>query len=201
MDRDVLTEHAQARRLNQRDIDGLLAEGVPPLALARSWCGDFAFIGKERAAFDDMGRFEFERHHPAGAVNVYTVLAFDTFGEPADIFAFRPGQHGLWLGAVDMLGQEQVLLPRIGDDALDVHADVVAWLRAERRGVVILNHKRAAGLLHLAPPLRVASVEHGRQLRHALTIDAPRIVVRLEPVAEHDHHGDFGAKLHEVRVG
>lgn len=178
MSADILAEHARSQPLRQPDIDVFLADGVPPLALAQSCFGDFAPIAKDRVGFDGA-RFEYGRHRATDAVlSAYVLPALDRFGVVIDIVAFRRGRIATWLGRADMLGGEQPFLPRVGDDALDVNETVLDWLRAGRRGVVILNPQRAAGDLRLAGPLRVDTVEMGLRLRQALTIPAPRIVVR-----------------------
>ena len=181
----ILAEHAQAQSLTQADLDAFAEQGVPALALLRSWAGDFAAVSRERVVFDG-DRFEFERHllenikevEPFGA---FTVAAFDRFGDPIDIVAFRADRVATWLGRADMLGGEQAFFPRIDDVALDVHETVLGWLQAGRRGVVILNPTRAAHDLRLAGTLRVPSRERKRALGIALTTPPPRIVVRDGP--------------------
>lgn len=138
--------------------------------------------------FDGAGRFEFERYFPGGeARNCYTVMVFDRAGHPADILAWRPDERALWLGAVDFLGEEQLEAPRIENEALDVWPDVVPWLAAERRGVVILSPRRAFEALRRASPLRVQSASQARALRQILQRELPRIVVRDHPVQQ--RHG------------
>ena len=175
---EILAEHVKAARLTVRDIEAFVADGVPVSAFALFRDDRHAWLGRDRVVFDDAGRFEFERHAKGGeAVNVFTTIAWDECGDPSDLVAWRPGRIGTWLGAASVLGAELVLEPRVADEAIDVWPDMMAWLRADRRGIVVLDPRRAASLLHMAPPLRVQSVEQGRALRAALTIEAPRIVV------------------------
>ncbi len=198
---EVVEEHAKARLLNQADIDYFLAAGVPPLALTRSWFRDASFIGRERVRFDEgRSRFEFERYRPENAQNAYTLLAFDEHGEPADIVAFRPGRRALWLGTVDVLGIEQAFMPRIDGEPIDVWPDLMDWLVAERRGLLVLDPARAFSPLRIASPLRVQTVEQGRALRHALVQTLPQIVVRGEPLVSADGCKRLPSPTHRGQV-
>jgi hypothetical protein len=58
-----------------------------------------------------------------------------------------------------------------------VHASPLEWLRAGCRGVVILHEHGARSLLYRAQPLVVATVTHGRDLRRAMEVKPPRILV------------------------
>ena len=187
---DILREHACASPLKQADIDAFVADGVHAIALARAWSGDFAPIARSQVIFDS-DRFEFAKYvrHGGAPANAYIVAALDQFGDAIDLVAFRPDRHATWLGRAVLLGGEQPFLPRIGDDGLDVHENVVAWLRAERRGVLILNHGRAASILKATGPLRVASTRQARFLRDALTTQPPRIIVREPTYSDAQTYG------------
>ena len=174
---DLLTEHALSRRLTQADIDAFAAEGIPLLALAQSQFGDYAVVCKDKVVFDG-DRFEFSRYRPDGACNAFVLPALDHFGEVIDLVAFRHDRCATWFGRAGLLGGEQPFLPRVGDVALDVHESVIDWLRAGRRGVVVINLARAASDLRAAAPLRAATPEHARRLRTALTVPAPTILIR-----------------------
>ena len=76
---------------------------------------------------------------------------------------WRQGFVGSWLGRVGLLGEEQLDGPRLGAP-LQVHPDPLAWLRAGRDGVVIVDPVRAAPMLRDAGPLEVASFGERRSL-------------------------------------
>lgn len=181
----IQLEQSRSRRLTQVDIDGFVAAGVPPLALAQSWAGDFAAIGHDRVVFEQRtGRFEFARNvsSAVGGEEAFTLALFDAAGDPSDVVAVWPERPtSLWLGRVAMLGEEQVRMLRFGEP-LDVHETFLDWLRADRRGVVILHARRAAGILD-GVQLRASSAEYARRLRTTLVRPAPPIEVRAEAVA------------------
>ena len=175
---DILAEHRLARPLTQSDLKTFLAAGVPAPALSWTACGRLAMIMRERVVFD-RGRFDYSRHRPeCEAVAAFTVPLLGETGDSADVMAWRPtGPSALWTGALAMAGEEQVFAPRSDlGEALDVHENVVEWLRAGRNGVVILNAARAAEQL-AGCVLRARSADHARRLRAALTRPPPQIVV------------------------
>ena len=126
------------------------------------------------------GHFEFaaESGLLLGTVASIVFPAFDELGETIDVAAWHPesGALALWRGVASMLGAENVFAPRLGEPLL-VHDTALDWLRGGRRGVFIVDPQRAAPLLRFSEPLGVKCESHGRRLRQALTIPAPRIVV------------------------
>lgn len=176
---NVSFEHSQGRDLRQADIDWLTAQGVNGLALAKTYCGDFSFLLVDRVTFLDKQRFEFVRYlqGPFETASVFTMIIKNVEGESADILAWHPrtGQVATWLGAVAMLGEEQVHAPRL--EHLTVHEGVLSWLKDARHGLVILDAARAARILDGAGPLVAPSVDFGKKLRKQLTIPAPEILV------------------------
>jgi hypothetical protein len=125
-------------------------------------------------------RFDFSREvrelrgHVAGVV----IPVRDECGDLLDLAAWNVdgGKLALWRGVASMLGAENIFAPRLGEPLL-VHETPLDWLRAGRHGVFIVDPQRAAPLLLLSEPLGVTREAHGRRLRQALTIPAPRIVV------------------------
>jgi hypothetical protein len=63
------------------------------------------------------------------------------------------------------------------DECLMVYETPLEWLKAGRRGVVLLNPDRARSILLAGQPLGVTNREFGFRLRSALTGPAPEILV------------------------
>ena len=152
---------------------GIHGEGV-------SGHGAFDALQVADVIFRPGGRFEFSRDvremrgHVAGVI----IPVRDECGDLLDLAAWNVdgGKLALWRGVASMLGAENIFAPRLGEPLL-VHETPLDWLRAGRRGVYIVDLQRAAPLLRLSEPLGVAREAHGRRLRQALAIPAPRIVV------------------------
>lgn len=180
MSPDPVAEQAKGQPLRQREIDAFLSEGIPAHALAFDHDGSPNVLARDMVSFVSDRRFEFDREGRTGeACRVWTWLARDLTGEPADVVAWKPGgPFGLWLGAVPLVGMEQSFRMRSDrEEALPVHPDFESWFRARRRGVVILDYWGALDVLHTAAPLLVGNPLHGAWLRDCLTVPAPRIVV------------------------
>ena len=170
-----MREFDRGRPLSQRHIDGLLSTGISPMALVKTYAGDYSLVSRDMVVM--MGdTFEFGRFMSHGeAVQAFTFLCMDQDGEPADIAAWRPPELALWLGRVAMLGEEQALAPRL-TGPLRVHRDVTAWFQAERQGVFVVDYRRAAHVFE-GETLGVGTVEHAAELRTRLTIPAPPVVL------------------------
>jgi hypothetical protein len=142
--------------------------------------GAFDTLCVEPVCFLSGGRFEFARYLRDATGNVLAVIipARDETGELADLAALNldTGALATRQGRVAMLGQENILAPRIGEPLL-VHETPIDWLRADREGVFVISSHSAAPLLRMGEPLGVQSARFGQRLRDALTIPAPRIVV------------------------
>lgn len=189
----ILTEYGLGERLTQADINRFIEQGVPPIYLARTWSGTFAFLQRDRVRIDG-DRFEFGRYLPhadgADLTYAFTFILFDSEGQPADIAAWRPPELALWLGRVWALGQEQVEIGRLGEP-LRVHGGVLDWLRTGREGVVILNYPLAAWELRCTGTLAVETRAAADQLAELLTIPPPPIVVSPYVSIEPDQHDEL----------
>lgn len=75
------------------------------------------------------------------------------------------------------MGEGTIFAPRLESEALPVWRWPLDWLRADRRGIVLLKPQLAAQFLRDVGPLMAEDVEHGLELERQLTIAAPRIVV------------------------
>jgi hypothetical protein len=175
---DIVAEWQECPALPQKQIDRLLAAGISEDALAFD-PDDYGFaIAADRVAFDGP-HFAFERHLRQPDDSCTSALIFvarDECGDPADLVAWRGEQLASWTTKARLLGQQHVLGPRIGSDALAIHPTPLEWLRADRHGCVLIDAERARWLLTSAGPLLAASIEHGRDLRSALTF-SPEILV------------------------
>lgn len=158
-------------RLKRRGIHGAGINGRGP----------FDALQVADALFRPGQRFEFARDvgSSVGAVAAVVVPVRDQAGDVVDLGAWHleSGAFGLWRGVASLLGEDRLFAPRIGDDdVLDVFANVADWLRAGRRGVVILDADRArwalAGQRLVAP-----SDEFGRALLADLSLPPPQIFV------------------------
>lgn len=171
---DLVAEHLQCDSLTPKAVRWLLRQGIPPTAILAGdvpmLCAEVTFAGK---------RFEFARHRPSDdVVTAFVLPVFDQWGDNTDLAAWHPTEGvALWLGNVAMLGEEQVQQPRLGEP-LEVHATVLAWLRSNRQGVVVLHQSRALPMLRAAAPLLVDDTHFAAKLHDALTIKAPQILVR-----------------------
>ena len=74
-----------------------------------------------------------------------------------------------------------MLSPRMAE-GLSVHRNALDWLRASRRGVVILDPKRARVALECSGPLIAADQAHARELK-ALLRHEPRVIIHQEKEA------------------
>lgn len=110
---------------------------------------------------------------------VLVFVARDVTGDGVDLVAWEP-REGWALplsGDVALLGGQQ-LDPLLRDGPLQVHSSMIEWLRAERRGVVVVDQSRAVPLLRGVGPLLVDDDEFAARLHVALTLKAPKIMVR-----------------------
>jgi hypothetical protein len=127
------------------------------------------------------GRFEFQEYLSCDVPGERALLFLvkDSGGAPLDIVAWKPstGRIGSWLGYAWGLGEGTIYKPRLESEALPVWRSPLGWLRAGRRGVVLLKPQLAAPFLRDAEPLLAEDVEHGTELEKQLTIAPPRIMV------------------------
>lgn len=172
---DLVAEHLECATLSGKAVAWLLRKGVPVSAL---FVGDGIPTLSADVTFA-RNRFEFARHRPSEkAVSAFVFPIYDRWGDNTDLAAWRPpADVGLWVGNCCLFGEEQ-LDPALRDGPLVVHADVLSWLRAERRGVVVLDERRAAPMLREVKSLLVDDFEFGVRLERALTLKSPQILVR-----------------------
>ena len=156
----------------------LFATGISGDAV--NGCGAFDALHVEPVIFRPRGRFEFSRnvHDARGHLAAIIIPVRDECADLIDLGAWTIDNHALalWRGVASMFGASNVFAPRLGEP-LVVHETVLEWLRSGRRGVFVIDPKRAAPLLHIAQPLGVTNEAFGRRLQTLLTIQSPQILV------------------------
>jgi hypothetical protein len=167
---ELIAEHSKGSLPSPLDVEGLTQTlGIPPQALAHEHNGRPNPLRRDKIV--RCGRhFEFARdaRRENDVQAAFTLLAFDTCGEPLDIVAFRPRPHLQLslLGRVTLVGEDQVLRPHLRR-GLRVHRTLWGYLAHRRRGIVVMNFSRAALLLH---DIRLIPEDenHRRELRRKL---------------------------------
>jgi hypothetical protein len=174
----VLNEYCWPVVLNGPLYARIFAQGIHGAGL--NGRGAFDSLQVADVIFRPGGRFEFSsevrelRGHVAGVI----IPIRDECGDLVDLAAWNPddGALSLWRGMASMLGAENIFAPRIESEALLVFADVAAWLRAGRRGVVVLDPQCARWCLS-GERLVVDDPAFGRRLRDSLALPEPKIFV------------------------
>jgi hypothetical protein len=152
---------------------GVYGDGV-------SGCGPFGALQFSDVLFRPAGRFELAREVGAvfGLVEAIIIPVYDEAGDIDDLAAWNvdTGALALWRGVALILGEEWINAPRIESQTLTVFADVGSWLRAGRRGVVVLDAERARWRL-AGESLAVEDPAFGRRIRDALRLPEPKVFV------------------------
>jgi hypothetical protein len=160
------------------ELRQLKALGVTPRGLTQP---DFpkrariVFVD-ERLLFDFAGERGVEDDGEAALI----FLARDATSEPLDLIAWEPRSDrlGAWTGRAAVLGMDCLWAPRIGyDGALPVFKSPLAWLQAERAGVVIVDPERAWPVLRDAGMLMAETIDHGEELDRIFNRARVRIVL------------------------
>jgi hypothetical protein len=135
-------------------------------------------LGVADVTFCEAGRFDFaaEIGLRRGTATALVFPVFHESEEIIDVGAFRPEHNafGLWRGAAAMLGEQNIFAPRLESEGLRVHADALAWLRAGRTGVVVVDPARARWRL-AEERIVVDNLAFGRRLRDSLRLPTPRV--------------------------
>jgi len=156
-------------RLNQAQLNWLRNHGVSTHAMTEP---DPIFTA--RVTFTKTGTFDIVTAEEEGHTALL-ILAYGLRGEVLDIAAWTPrsGKLATWLGRVCVLGENEILQPCLGAP-LQVYREPLAWLKADRHGVVVVNAKRAADVLS-GISLQAEDASHAMELRRLLTRPAPQI--------------------------
>ena len=167
--------------LRERDVGQLIGLGVRPEVLRQQpsplHVGHVAWLAPRH--------FEFEQYLSECDANIESerallILVIGYDDQPVDLAAWAPstGRLAVWLGRAWALGQHTAYLPRTDpQDGLLIWRNPLHWIGARQRGLVLLEHHRAAEHLSDAGPLLAEDVEHGQELRKVLTRPAPRILI------------------------
>ncbi|MGA0530637.1 hypothetical protein [Hansschlegelia sp. KR7-227] len=178
---DVLDEYGMLETMRQPELDAFKARGVPPLALAEPDA-----LCRDTVVFLEGGRFEFKRwaDDVSGATGAVIILVRSGLDYAMDLVAWTPGTDRLasWLGYAGMLGEGHAASARIAE-GLKVHRSPLTWLQSSRRGVVIVDPRRAAPILRNVGPIEAEDHAHARELRATLAEPPIRIILPAGSVA------------------
>jgi hypothetical protein len=174
----ALNEYCWPVTLSREIYDRLFALGIRGLGV--SGRGPFDALQFSDVIFRPAGRFDFagEIGLVREQVGAIIIPARDETGEIIDLVAWntQTGALALWSGDACMLGADQLTAPRVDMDALPVFPDAAAWLRAGRRGLVIIDPKRARWLT-AETPLAVEDDAFGARLSADMKLPEPQIFV------------------------
>lgn len=168
--------YAAAAPLNTRQVAWLAGQGIPADALLADADGrGWPVLATRVERIGKLFRFATEEGEGVPAL---VLVARGPGGDGIELVAWsaREGWAASETGALPLLGHHD-LCPLAGDEPVEVHADVLAWLRARRRGVVILDRARAVPVLRACKSIQVRDVAFGVTLDRLLTVRAPKIIV------------------------
>lgn len=151
-------------------VNGYMKEqGIDPeVAMAHA-----GIVSGFHCTFDGDGSFDFDEAGERGLV--FEVLAEDA-ATTIDLCAFsvdNPDRFGTAMGASAVLGETNITNPASWafGTMMPIHRRPLEWLQDGCRGVVILDHTHAPGILSRAlGPLLAAGEDHARELRELLCI-------------------------------
>ena len=169
------------RALSPKIEAALVAKEVHPVTLG--WANNQWAVKMATVRWEGQCWFDFAPEQEGGEVAAI-IVCLGTDGQPADLAAWSLSKNRLALheGAVSMVGEEQLCLPRQNGDRLWVHQSPTEWLVHRRVGVVIVNHDLARPALVAASPICVKTREHKAELEERWRM--PRIQVFDVGVAE-----------------
>jgi hypothetical protein len=130
-------------------------------------------------------RFLFDQHCPSSrSVRAFVMLSFDLLSEPADILVWDPraGALASWLGVAWGWGEETMLRPRLGEQAVPIYPTPLGRLLSGLDGVVALRPQTLAHHLMGVPALIAEDWAHRAELLRLLHASLPRILVRAENI-------------------
>ena len=147
--------------ISQNQIDWLLSQGVPPLA-----------IGSAENA-------------PLKRSNQGIVILIEDEAGPTDCATWSLRDGGaitLLTGAGFALGEYQIHNPGIYsfDGCLQLHDDPLSWLRANRDGIVVIDWSRAFDRLRDCPRISVCPSMRETYRQFMKPRHMPELFVRLE---------------------
>ena len=169
---EIGAEHLKGRSLAQKELDRFKSLGIDGLCLGTPWP-----VLADRVVFSNNS-FEFTRHVDDESSSSAYIIGVLGFGGLIDLAAWEPASFHIasWLGRAFAISEQQIEAPHL--EPLPVWRSPLEWLRAGRRGIVILRPEIA--WLRLADvPILAENVEHGLEPRRLLTSPfRPQIFVR-----------------------
>ncbi len=158
-ERTIRLAHERGRDLKQREIDRFIAHGIDIRHLAKPWP-----VAADRVVFHgDLFQFASDAGVSGDAAFTLVVIGVSGF---LDVAAWAPATNKLavWSGDGFALGESQIrrALPAAG---LAIHRTPLGWLRAGRRGIVIVRRQFAPQILGSLPALVAEDEQHATDLR------------------------------------
>jgi hypothetical protein len=159
---------------NEMEIRWMFAQGIPDTAML----GPPA-IRAARATFLDGNTFDFD-----AVGERVLIFVVEDIGADSDLVAWQPrtGQLATFEGIAFALGQDAIWNPAsyFMGAALQVHADPLAWLKADRDGVCILQPKLTYACLRSATRLSFADPVYAQQVKRWLRPPKSRVKILVE---------------------
>lgn len=161
----------RCRRVRPEEIEKLRvpAQSLEPSErLYRVWAAPVVWLHDKRFAFSE----------DKDARTAIIFVCRDDLGDVVDMAAWAPSDDklGTMEGRVCVLGQENILAPRLGE-ALRVHPTPREWLADGRQGVVVIDAVESLPLLYAGSPIAVSSAQQKKSLHDAWRVHVPRITV------------------------
>jgi hypothetical protein len=128
-------------------------------------------------------QFLFDQHCPSSRpVRTFAMLSLGLLGDLVDILVWAPetGAFASWLGVAWGWGEETMLRPRLGEQAVPIYRTPLGCLRRGLDGIVPLRPKTLAYHLMGVPALIAEDWAHRAELLRLLHASLPRILVRAE---------------------
>ena len=172
----LLEAHSAGRDLKPGEIERFAAKGVEQAALRYPQP-----LRANGIVYRSDGSFEFaiDTGHRR-ITQAFTILATTTFGA-VDIVAWQPetNQIASWLNRAFALGEEQIWAPRLGDEPLPIWRTPLNWLRAGRKGIVILRPEVACLQLDCVSGVCAEDFAHAEALERILFPPKPKTKIYL----------------------
>jgi len=146
------------------EVAWLLKQGATPESMVRPWCIRSAWVRLERGP-----RFALSAPGEADSQRAL-IFRCDDRGEPVDLAAWQPrtGGLGLLTGAGFCIGDlDQCFNPAtfFMGGALRIHRWPLAWLAAEREGIVVIDASKAHAILRGASAIECEGAALAKALR------------------------------------
>jgi hypothetical protein len=163
---------------SDEQISWLMDEGVSDDALMHDYP-----VGSANVIFD-RNTFDID---PDGECAL-TFRALDR-GEIIDLIAWSPESNriGSWRGVAFAVGdQDDIWNPASFFDGspLRVHANPLAWLKADREGIVVVDHRMTNAMLGRAWAVSFADYEFAEQFQKWVQPPAPTVRLFIEGISD-----------------